>query len=86
MYDSIREDTDKQALQQPPERMNAEQHLHQQSWQLWDYRQRNIQINEANLKFRRQKHSTYLDYRYWALQSKYPTILSAIVGMTDNKL
>lgn len=52
MYDSIREDTDKQALQQPPERMNAEQHLHQQSRQLWDYRQRNIQINEANLKFK----------------------------------
>uniref|UniRef100_H3DJV6 Circadian locomoter output cycles protein kaput n=1 Tax=Tetraodon nigroviridis TaxID=99883 RepID=H3DJV6_TETNG len=30
MYDSIREDTDKQALQQPPERMDAQQHQHQQ--------------------------------------------------------
>lgn len=39
MYDSIREDTDTQALQQPPEGMNAEQQLQQQSWQLWDYRQ-----------------------------------------------
>lgn len=39
MYDSIREDTDTQALQQPPQRVQAEQQLHQQSGQLWDYRQ-----------------------------------------------
>lgn len=29
MYNSIREDTDTQALLQPPEGMNAEQQLHQ---------------------------------------------------------
>lgn len=39
MYDSIRENADKQALQQSPERMDAEQHLDQQSWQLWNYRE-----------------------------------------------
>lgn len=39
MYGSIREDTDTQALQQPPEGVDAEQEQHQQGWQLRDYRQ-----------------------------------------------
>lgn len=34
----------------------------------------------------RQENSAYLDYRYWELQSKCPIILSAMVGMTDDKL
>lgn len=39
MNNSVREDTDTQALLQPPEGMNAEQQLHQYSWQLRDCRQ-----------------------------------------------
>lgn len=38
MYGSIREDTDKQTLQQPSEGVDAEQQLHQQGRQLRDYR------------------------------------------------
>lgn len=37
MHGPIRENTDKQALQQPPEGVDAEQQLYQDRRQLWDY-------------------------------------------------
>lgn len=39
MHDSIREDAEEEALQQPPEGVNAEQRLQQQSGDLWVCRQ-----------------------------------------------
>lgn len=39
MHGAIGEDADKQALQQPPEGVEPEEQLHQDSGQLWDCRQ-----------------------------------------------
>lgn len=51
MYGSIREDADTQALLQPPEGVDAEQQLHQQGWQLWDYRQYEYQNQRGKTSF-----------------------------------
>lgn len=49
MDDPIRENTDKQTLQQPSEGVGTEQQLHQNSGQLWDYREHSHQ-HELNRK------------------------------------
>lgn len=88
MQDSIRENTDKQALQQPPEGVETEQQLHQHSRQLWDYKQHwyqtYVNINEQSMNKNQTKCLVaHLDRQCLVHLTKILQSPSAMMAVTD---